>query len=157
MEEKSCEEDHTLDIKEKLNYHYPYEESVKVSASISVSEIKKMQSTHEEDYSKHMYEEKTTLKRPLFIQENEAKDKISPQERGTIVHLVMEVLDLNRINTISDLKNLYILNGLIIRDCFSLIISLFIKSFICSFISSIVFILFKSRTSITKWTIVPLS
>ena len=104
MEEKSKDVDYTEEIREKLNYSYPYKESVKVSASISVSEIKKMQSTHEEDYSEHMYEEKVTLKRPLFIQEDEAKNKISPQERGTIVHLVMEVLDLNRINTINEIK-----------------------------------------------------
>ena len=51
-----------------------------------------------------MYEEKVTLKRPLFIQESEAKNKINPLERGTIVHLVMEVLDLNRINTIDEIK-----------------------------------------------------
>ena len=41
-----------------------------------------MQSTHEEDYSKPMYEEKITLKRPLFIQESEAKNKISPTGEG---------------------------------------------------------------------------
>ena len=104
MEENSDEADHTLEIKEKLNYVYPYKESVKVSASISVSEIKKMQNTHDEDYSKPMFEEKITLKRPLFIQEDETKNKISPQERGTIVHLVMEVLDLSRINTIDEIK-----------------------------------------------------
>lgn len=104
MEEKSVEVDYSSKISEKLNYAYPYEESVKVSASISVSEIKKMQSTHEEDYSKSLYEEKVTLKRPLFIQESEAKNKINPLERGTIVHLVMEVLDLSRINTIDEIK-----------------------------------------------------
>ena len=104
MEESTDESDYSEEIKETLNYVYPYKESVKVSASISVSEIKKMQSTHEEDYSKPLYEEKLTLKRPLFIQESEAKNKISPQERGTIVHLVMEVLDLNRINTIDEIK-----------------------------------------------------
>ena len=104
MEEKSIEADYSSKIREKLNYAYPYEESVKVSASISVSEIKKMQSTHEEDYSKPLYEEKVALKRPLFIQESEAKNKINPLERGTIVHLVMEVLDLNRINTIDEIK-----------------------------------------------------
>lgn len=104
MEEKITGADYKEEISEKLNYLYPYKESVKVSASISVSEIKKMQSIHEEDYSEHLYEEKTTLKRPLFIQESEAKNKISPQERGTIVHLVMEVLDLNKINTIDEIK-----------------------------------------------------
>lgn len=104
MEEKSIEANYSEEISSKLNYDYPYEESVKVSASISVSEIKKMQSDQEEDYSKPMYEEKITLKRPLFIQESEAKNKISPQERGTIVHLVMEVLDLNKINTLDEIK-----------------------------------------------------
>lgn len=104
MEERRNDVDYSETIIEKLNYIYPYKESVKVSASISVSEIKKMQSIHEEDYSESMYEEKITLKRPLFIQESEAKNKISPQERGTIVHLVMEVLDLNKINTIDQIK-----------------------------------------------------
>lgn len=104
MEEKSIEADYRSEISAKLNYIYPYKESVKVSASISVSEIKKMQSIHEEDYSQSMYEEKMTLKRPLFIQESEAKNKISPQERGTIVHLIMEVIDLNKINTLNEIK-----------------------------------------------------
>ena len=104
MEENSSEADHMDEIVKKLNYTYPYEESVKLSASISVSEIKKVQSTYEEDYSKPMYDEKITLKRPLFIQESESKNKISPLERGTIVHLVMEVLDLNRVNTIDEIK-----------------------------------------------------
>lgn len=105
MEEKNTEVDYSSEINEKLNYIYPYKESVKVSASISVSEIKKMQSIHEEDYSESMYEEKVTLKRPLFIQESEAKNKISPQERGTIVHLVMEVINLSKINTLDEIKD----------------------------------------------------
>ncbi|MEG1409634.1 MAG: helicase-exonuclease AddAB subunit AddA [Terrisporobacter sp.] len=104
MQIKDSEDDYIEDIKEKLSYTYPYKESVKVSASISVSEIKKMQSQHEEDYSENIYEEKITLKKPLFIQETQDKNKITPQERGTIVHLVMEVLDLNKIHRIDDIK-----------------------------------------------------
>ena len=127
MEEKSVEVDYSSKISEKLNYAYPYEESVKVSASISVSEIKKMQSTHEEDYSKSLYEEKVTLKRPLFIQESEAKNKINPLERGTIVHLVMEVLDLSRINTIGEIKTQ--IKDLIKRDVISEKQSLVINPF----------------------------
>ena len=92
------------EINEKLNYKYPYDESVKVSASISVSEIKKMQNQYEEDYSKPMYEEKITLKKPLFIQEIQEKNKISGAERGTIVHLAMEVIDLERVNNINEIK-----------------------------------------------------
>ena len=127
MEEKSKEADHRQEIREKLNYTYPYKESVKVSASISVSEIKKMQSIHEEDYSEPMYEEKITLKRPLFIQEDEAKNKISPQERGTIVHLVMEVIDLDKIYTIDQIK--YQIKDLIKREIISEKQSLVINPF----------------------------
>ena len=75
-----------------------------MSASISVSEIKKMQNQYEEDYSKPMYEEKITLKKPLFIQEIQEKNKISGAERGTIVHLAMEVIDLERVNNINEIK-----------------------------------------------------
>ena len=128
MEENSLEVDYKYEINEKLNYSYPYKESVKVSASISVSEIKKMQSTHEEDYSKNMYEERQiTLKRPLFIQEDESKSKISPQERGTIVHLVMELLDLSKINTIDEIKAQ--INDLIKREIISEKQSLIINPF----------------------------
>ena len=104
MKQKHVDVDYSSTISEKLNYTYPYKESVKVEASISVSEIKKIQNTYEEDYSKPLYEEKVILKRPLFIQESESKNKINSLERGTIVHLVMEVLDLNRINTIDEIK-----------------------------------------------------
>ena len=74
MEIDKAKMDYIEEIKEKLNYKYPYEESVKV-CSISVSEIKKMQSTYEEDLFKSICRGKITLKRPLFIQENEEKTK----------------------------------------------------------------------------------
>ncbi|WP_297131221.1 helicase-exonuclease AddAB subunit AddA [Terrisporobacter sp.] len=135
MESEEKGSDYIEEIEEKLNYKYPFKESVKVSASISVSEIKKMQSQHEEDFSENIYEDigiyddgegiedeivseevlsndensevgvnKITLKKPLFIQESQEKDKITPQERGTIVHLVMEVLDLSKIKTIDQIR-----------------------------------------------------
>ncbi len=104
IEDENREFDYKDEITHRLQYSYPYNESVKVSSSISVSEIKKIQNTHEEDYSKPLYEESVTLKRPLFIQEDESKSKINALERGTIVHLVMEVLDLNKVNTLEEIK-----------------------------------------------------
>ena len=87
------------EIKEKLNYEYPYKYSVTKSASISVSEIKKIQSNHEEDFSsKPVFNQRRNsikyFKKPLFIQESQEKNKIRRAERGTIVHLIMQVLDL---------------------------------------------------------------
>ncbi|RDY25964.1 helicase-exonuclease AddAB subunit AddA [Romboutsia weinsteinii] len=92
------------DIKDKLDYKYPYEVSVNKPSSISVTEIKKIQNNHEEDYSKEIFNTKVNLKKPLFLQKIEEKDKISAAERGTIVHLIMEILDLTRINTIDDIN-----------------------------------------------------
>ena len=57
---------------------------------------------------------KITLKKPLFIQESQEKNKITPQERGTIVHLVMEVLNLSKIKTIDQIREQ--IEGLIKRE-----------------------------------------
>ena len=63
-----------------------------------------MQNQYEEDYSKPMFEDKITLKKPLFIQETQEKTKITGAERGTIVHLAMEALDLDKVNNINEIK-----------------------------------------------------
>ena len=91
-------------IKEKLNYEYPYKFSVTKPASISVTEIKKVQNIYEEDFSQSLFSQRTVLKKPLFIQESQEKNKITGAERGTIVHLIMQVLDLNKISNIDDIK-----------------------------------------------------
>ena len=96
--------DYYEDIKEKLNYEYPYKFSVTKPASISVTEIKKIQNTHEEDFSQSLFNQRTVLKKPLFIQETQEKSKISGAERGTIVHLIMQVLDLDKVNNIYEIK-----------------------------------------------------
>ena len=96
--------DYYNDIKEKLNYEYPYKFSVTKPASISVTEIKKIQNTNEEDFSQSLFNERSILKKPLFIQETQDKNKISGAERGTIIHLVMQVLDLDKVNNIYEIK-----------------------------------------------------
>ena len=84
-------------------------------ASISVSEIKKIQNTYEEnEFTQQMFNNKITLKKPLFMQENENKDKITGAEKGTIVHLVMEVLDFNKINSVDEIKEQ--INDLVKKD-----------------------------------------
>ncbi|MEF9991736.1 MAG: helicase-exonuclease AddAB subunit AddA [Romboutsia sp.] len=93
------------DIVEKLNYKYPYEFSTTKPASISVTEIKKIQNTHEEDYSSEIFTQQSiNLKKPVFLKEIEEKEKITGAERGTIVHLIMEILDLEKINTMDEIK-----------------------------------------------------
>ncbi|MBQ9000206.1 MAG: helicase-exonuclease AddAB subunit AddA, partial [Clostridium sp.] len=108
--------EHFETIKDKLDYKYPYKISVTKPASISVSEIKKIQNNHEEDYSSDMFTKEVSLKKPLFLQKVEESDKISPTERGTIVHLIMEIIDTSKIRTIQDIEEQiigFIKNGII--------------------------------------------
>ncbi|MEG1311219.1 MAG: helicase-exonuclease AddAB subunit AddA [Romboutsia sp.] len=92
------------EIKEKLDYKYPYKACVTKPASISVTEIKKIQNNHEEEYSKDIFASQINLKKPLFMQESQSKDKITGAEKGTIVHLVMEILDFNKVSSIGEIE-----------------------------------------------------
>ncbi|HFG9417080.1 TPA: helicase-exonuclease AddAB subunit AddA [Clostridioides difficile] len=97
--------DYYGEIEEKLNYIYPYEFSTRKPATISVTEIKKIQNNYEEELINTIFEQKVILKKPLFIQNEEEREKISGTERGTIVHLVMEVLDLKNVSSVNDIKS----------------------------------------------------
>jgi ATP-dependent helicase/nuclease subunit A len=103
-------------IKEKLDYKYKYEDSTKKPSSISVTEIKKIQEENDEDYSSKMFERKTTIKQPLFLQEVK---KFDSAQRGTITHLIMEILDLNKVDTIENIKSQienFILKNIITKE-----------------------------------------
>ncbi|HGL4207323.1 TPA: helicase-exonuclease AddAB subunit AddA [Clostridioides difficile] len=97
--------DYYSEIEEKLNYIYPYEFSTRKPATISVTEIKKIQNNYEEELINTIFEQKVILKKSLFIQNEEEREKISGTERGTIVHLVMEVLDLKNVSSVNDIKS----------------------------------------------------
>lgn len=101
----SPDSDYYSEIEEKLNYIYPYEFSTRKPATISVTEIKKIQNNYEEELINTIFEQKVILKKPLFIQNEEEREKISGTERGTIVHLVMEVLDLKNVSSVNDIKS----------------------------------------------------
>ena len=91
-------------IKEKLDYKYKYEVSTEKPASISVTEIKKIQNSYEEEFTQDIFNTKINLKKPLFMQEK-TEDKITGAEKGNLVHLIMELLDFNKINTIDEIKD----------------------------------------------------
>ncbi|VIF49707.1 ATP-dependent nuclease subunit A (ATP-dependent helicase addA) [Clostridioides difficile] len=101
----SPDSDYYNEIEEKLNYIYPYEFSTRKPATISVTEIKKIQNNYEEELINTIFEQKVILKKPLFIQNEEEREKISGAERGTIVHLVMEALDLKNVSNVNDIKS----------------------------------------------------
>lgn len=94
-------------IEESLNYCYSHILSTIKPSSISVTDIKKIQESYDEDLSDNLFSQKkyeVSLKKPLFVQNNEVNKSISPSERGTIVHMFMQVVDLNKIETIDSIK-----------------------------------------------------
>ena len=88
-------------IKNILSHKYKDEIFTKKPSSISVTEIKKIQSRQEEDYSEEMYKPKITLKKPKFM---ETSDKIDASQKGTLTHLVMEILDTKKIANEEEIK-----------------------------------------------------
>ncbi|MDR0879483.1 MAG: UvrD-helicase domain-containing protein [Clostridioides sp.] len=95
-------------IEKNLDFKYKYALSTKRPSSISVTEIKKIQQEYENDESTQMFDFSKTqdrLKKPMFIQESGGVSKISPSERGTITHLVMQLLDLTRVENVARIKD----------------------------------------------------
>jgi ATP-dependent helicase/nuclease subunit A len=79
-------------IMEQLNWDYPYLNASKFRSKQSVSEMKRQRDIGNENGSTELLSkfQKPILKRPKFLQ---AKT-FSPAERGTILHLVMQQIDL---------------------------------------------------------------
>ena len=87
-------------IDEILSYEYPLKESTIIKSNISVSDLKRR--NLERNYEiEEMYREKVMVT-PKFLQEEKG---LTSSERGTAVHFVMRKLDLNRVSTISEIKD----------------------------------------------------
>lgn len=92
-------------IKSKLDYKYPFIESVNRAGTISVTEIKRLEDKSIDDYnSQNLITKPTEIKIPLFIQESESKDKITGAQKGTIMHLFMQIVDLNKVTNLNEIK-----------------------------------------------------
>jgi ATP-dependent helicase/nuclease subunit A len=85
------------EIERRLNYRYKYKDILNLPSNISVSDLKKALYNNEDDELRtvNTYGEKISIK-PKFIQE---KKGVSKSERGTIAHLVMQKLNLDRVSS----------------------------------------------------------
>jgi ATP-dependent helicase/nuclease subunit A len=99
-------------INDQLNWNYQYIEASKFRSKQSVSEMKRQRETGNEDSGHELLSkfQKPILKRPKFLQ---AKS-FSPAEKGTILHLVMQHIDLEKAITTESISTL--LNDLISRE-----------------------------------------
>ncbi|MDD3225096.1 MAG: helicase-exonuclease AddAB subunit AddA [Clostridium sp.] len=77
------------EIERRLSYEYPYKNFKSFPSSISVTELKR-QLNEEEEYSNNIFEY-SLKKRPSFMEEKKA---LTPAEKGTAMHSVMQKLDL---------------------------------------------------------------
>lgn len=93
------------DIKYKLDYKYPFMGSVNRAGTISVTEIKRLENKAEIDYSaQELIEKQTEIKTPLFIQEDVSKNKLTGAQKGTIMHLFMQIVDLTKVSNLNEIN-----------------------------------------------------
>lgn len=102
-------------INSRLNWQYPYQEAERIPSKLSVSGIKKMQSGK----SPSIPEAPVRLEGPDFILQEAETGKgqqLSGAERGTVMHFVMQHLDLAHIDSqtaIEEQLNLMLVNELL--------------------------------------------
>ncbi|MCP1151971.1 helicase-exonuclease AddAB subunit AddA [Peribacillus frigoritolerans] len=94
------------DIKEQLEWEYPEHEATVFRSKQSVSELKRQYELKDEQSSTELLRKfkRPITKRPTFMQEK----SLTPAERGTITHLVMQHIDLSKEITIQSIQQLII-------------------------------------------------
>ena len=115
LEHISPKEEQVATIKQQFDWVYPFEEDVEAKGKYSVSELKKLGQLEEgEEYFNLPYEEQEEEKgnapiwseeeriRPAFMEQLEGEESISKErlfgaEWGTLIHKIMELLDMERV------------------------------------------------------------
>lgn len=92
--------EYSEEIKRRLNWEYKYKDACSIPAKLSVSELKRRFSKIDTDESFDLFPA-PALKQPLFLQKSKA---LSPSERGTVLHLVMQHINLEKVFCSTDIK-----------------------------------------------------
>lgn len=90
-------------ISHQLNWQYRYQAATVHRSKQSVSEIKRLKEIRDEYSGEELIRpfKKPITKRPKFMQEK----TLTPAEKGTAMHLVMQHIDLRRMPTVESLTN----------------------------------------------------
>jgi ATP-dependent helicase/nuclease subunit A len=86
------------DVKHRLEWSYGYSAACFISAKFSVSELKRIQYNEENEGQELI--ESFSLKKPSFI---ESVKKLSSTEKGTIMHFVMQHLNLDSVASVGEI------------------------------------------------------
>jgi len=88
------------EIVRRLEWKYPYENIAKLPVKLSVTEVKRMISAQEEEPVQNLFKSQY-LKKPKFM---ESTKKMTAAERGSVMHYIMQHLDLKDIDTVEAIK-----------------------------------------------------
>ncbi|WP_160676635.1 helicase-exonuclease AddAB subunit AddA [Clostridium sp. C8-1-8] len=93
-------DDISEDIDRRLGFNYKFNSSTKITANISVSDLKR--AAYEEDQNEILTVYKgDRIRKPQFLQEEKG---LSATERGTIVHFVMQHIELGKVRNINEIR-----------------------------------------------------
>lgn len=88
------------EVNRRLNWQYKYKYSSNIPAKLSVSELKRRVALIDREDSRDIIGY-TALRKPRFMQESKT---LSPAEKGSLMHLVMQHLDIKRVSSYQEIK-----------------------------------------------------
>jgi ATP-dependent helicase/nuclease subunit A len=101
LDRMSCEKTCAEEVDKRLNWKYKYEEASRIPAKFSVSELKRRFNLINREDSVEFIEP-VNLKKPLFLKE---KRGLTAAERGTVMHLAMQHIDIKRVHSYSEIED----------------------------------------------------
>ncbi|HBN27784.1 MAG TPA: helicase-exonuclease AddAB subunit AddA, partial [Clostridiaceae bacterium] len=86
------------EINKRLNFEYAYKRASEIPQVLSITEVKNI--LLEDEYEKSLYPN-VKMKKPAFLDQ---KKTISPAEKGIATHLVMQKIDMEKVNSPEEIK-----------------------------------------------------
>ncbi|MGH4123000.1 MAG: helicase-exonuclease AddAB subunit AddA [Clostridium sp.] len=101
IQEKITDEKNLAEIEKRLGFIYKYEMSTKMPTVLTVTELKrKFNLELTEGTTENMYQQKL-ISKPRFLEELKG---LTPAEKGTAMHAVVQRLDLTKVETLSEIE-----------------------------------------------------
>jgi len=101
LQEKDTDEENLAEIEKRLGFKYKYEMSTKMPTVITVTELKRKFNVElTEGASETMYQPKL-ISKPKFLEQTKG---LSPAEKGTAMHSVVQRIDLSKVATKGEIE-----------------------------------------------------
>ena len=100
----NCDKSTITEITRRLSWKYPYIKMTEVPSKFSVTEIKRFFNLNDEGEDRTALKH-TGIRKPAFLQE---KKGLSPAEKGTVLHFVMQHLNFKDSNIKNQLEDMVI-------------------------------------------------